>query len=184
MSLTPTYFQFWFQQGLRFHKVTIHVLHHITFAFSLTLSIVDPPLQFVYPNPSISFVNLSGIRSPIQHHFLVILFSFGFLHSSFRSPRSFSYNLFFFLDSKVSRTGGRNLHDPYLSNLSRFGESLIVFILFFSRFSPSFSTLSFSSFYWFPPTGSRPLLFPSLQLFNLLSSSHLSLSLSCPRRHL
>jgi hypothetical protein len=38
-------------------------------------------------------------------------------------------------DSKVTRTRGRRLQDPYLMNVNRFRKSLIVYLFFFSQFS-------------------------------------------------
>jgi len=68
------------------------------------------------------------------------------------------------------RNGGcyREFHDPYLSNLTKFEEGLTLFFLFSCWFSSSFFLSHFLA----------PFSFPSWQLSNLLSRSHLSLTRS------
>jgi len=69
----------------------------------------------------------------------------------------------------VLRRRGREFHDPYFSNLTKFEEGLTLFFLF----------SCWVLFLLLPLTFSSPLFsFPSRQLSTLLSRSHLSLTLS------
>jgi len=70
------------QTQVEFHIINTNILpvlipawskvphgHNPCFFITLTLSVVGPPLQFVYTKLSISFVNLSEIRTHTQPQF-------------------------------------------------------------------------------------------------------------------
>jgi len=95
---------------------------------------VNPLPSFVHSIYSFFFVKCSGIKSPFSPIF-ILFFSLGFLHSW---CKNYGHSLMVFLHpfgSKVIKTRGRRLQNPYLMNLSTFRGSLIVYLFFFSRFS-------------------------------------------------
>jgi len=153
------------------------ILSHNTFCPTLQLW---PTLYQVLFIQSIHFSLLNVLELSLHSTpFSSFFFSLGFLHSWCKNS---GHSLMVFLHlfgSQVIMNKRKEVTRPipYESKVWGKFDSISFFLLpvFLSSFS-----LGFSSFCWFLPIGSRPLLHPYLQVFNLLSSS--PFSLSCLRK--
>lgn len=108
---------------------------------------------------------------------------FNFLHSQTKGPWSIflgSSSSFRFWDFKNKR---KETTWPIPFESKWIWDKLIVFLLSFSRFSPFFFLYRFFFYVSFVPLVPAFSLLPSKQLFNLLSSSQLSLFLSLTHSH-
>lgn len=182
----------WIQNSLNHTSFIIHHQTTQTYTVIIILQHITIVFYFYHTNNHkimLQPISISKLKQGHQHHFG---FSTHFAFSIQQNHTISSMNIYMHCGSSI-QFFLRIQHNHSISSMNIYkntrpipyeykqiwGKFDSISFLLLSIF-PFSSSLGFSFFCWFLPTGSRPQLHPYLQLFNLHSSS--PFALSCLRK--